>query len=340
MSDYLSKLVARVEPRLAALFEPVRPGAKPPGLETAVDQAATDEPQLILSSPDEPGSRAAGATSEPASRAPASGSTPFPPVPPSAQVSALVGGGSPGAEAQPPRPGMTASAEIRRRLLGSAAGRGGASGQDAGSPTARAAVTRRADVSDRTLAVSRVRGNEAGPLLPPDPAAAGGDSTPVPPRGRRPAEGAVSPGGPSPQTVPSPEQRPAGSAAAVTPPAAPPPTAAGQAIGPAFRPVVRRALVGQALAPEEREPGSTVPGAGPGAISPSALPRRMVMGLRGVGSPQATTAPQPTVQVTIGRIEVRAVTPPSPPAPRAAAARPGPQLSLDDYLKQRSSEER
>jgi hypothetical protein len=55
---------------------------------------------------------------------------------------------------------------------------------------------------------------------------------------------------------------------------------------------------------------------------------------------RGTPAPQqaPTVHVTIGRIEVRAITPLSPPAPSAAPAQPGPQLSLDDYLKQRSGE--
>ena len=44
----------------------------------------------------------------------------------------------------------------------------------------------------------------------------------------------------------------------------------------------------------------------------------------------------PTIKVTIGRIEVRAVTPtPTPPAP-VKAQRSQPTLSLDDYLKQRN----
>lgn len=42
----------------------------------------------------------------------------------------------------------------------------------------------------------------------------------------------------------------------------------------------------------------------------------------------------PVIRVNIGRIEVRAVTP-APPAPHPASLRPGPTLSLDDYLKQR-----
>jgi hypothetical protein len=42
-----------------------------------------------------------------------------------------------------------------------------------------------------------------------------------------------------------------------------------------------------------------------------------------------------TIRVTIGRIEVRAVTAPAPQDQRRAPARPAPQLSLADYLKQR-----
>jgi hypothetical protein len=54
----------------------------------------------------------------------------------------------------------------------------------------------------------------------------------------------------------------------------------------------------------------------------------------------AQTAP-PIIRVTIGRIEVRAVTPPAPPAargearPTEAEARPDPARSLREYLKQR-----
>ena len=49
---------------------------------------------------------------------------------------------------------------------------------------------------------------------------------------------------------------------------------------------------------------------------------------------------QPTIQVTIGRIEVRAVTTPPPsPAPRERK-KPQASLSLDDYLKQRTAGQR
>jgi hypothetical protein len=47
----------------------------------------------------------------------------------------------------------------------------------------------------------------------------------------------------------------------------------------------------------------------------------------------ASPEPAPTIRVTIGRIDVRAIRPPAPP--RAKKTRPGPALSLDGYLKQR-----
>jgi hypothetical protein len=51
--------------------------------------------------------------------------------------------------------------------------------------------------------------------------------------------------------------------------------------------------------------------------------------------------PAPTIRVAIGRIEVRAITPPpTPPAQRDTPARPSPALSLDDYLKQRNRGQR
>lgn len=51
--------------------------------------------------------------------------------------------------------------------------------------------------------------------------------------------------------------------------------------------------------------------------------------------PRASEPAEPAViRVTIGRIEVRATTPPLPPAPRKRPQ--GPTLTLDDYLKQRN----
>ena len=43
--------------------------------------------------------------------------------------------------------------------------------------------------------------------------------------------------------------------------------------------------------------------------------------------------PEPTIEITIGRIEVKA--PPQPPAPPARPARPGPRISLNEYLRRR-----
>jgi hypothetical protein len=57
-----------------------------------------------------------------------------------------------------------------------------------------------------------------------------------------------------------------------------------------------------------------------------------------VAAPESSA---PAIRVTIGRIEVRAITPPPvPPAQRTTPARPGPELSLDDYLKQHNGGQR
>jgi hypothetical protein len=58
-----------------------------------------------------------------------------------------------------------------------------------------------------------------------------------------------------------------------------------------------------------------------------------------VAAPESSA---PAIRVTIGRIEVRAITPPPPrpPAQRSTPARPGPELSLDDYLKQHNGGQR
>jgi hypothetical protein len=50
--------------------------------------------------------------------------------------------------------------------------------------------------------------------------------------------------------------------------------------------------------------------------------------------PGQTPKPEPTIQVTIGRVDVRAVV--APPAPvKAPRPSPAPSLTLNDYLKQR-----
>lgn len=55
----------------------------------------------------------------------------------------------------------------------------------------------------------------------------------------------------------------------------------------------------------------------------------------GAAIPEPSVLP-PSVQVTIGRVDVRAVMPPAPPAPPTPPARRTPALSLDDYLKRRN----
>ena len=56
-------------------------------------------------------------------------------------------------------------------------------------------------------------------------------------------------------------------------------------------------------------------------------------------APLTTQAPESTIKITIGRVDVRAIMPASP-APRPAPARPSPSLSLEDYLKRREGRRR
>ena len=55
----------------------------------------------------------------------------------------------------------------------------------------------------------------------------------------------------------------------------------------------------------------------------------------------APEPPAPTIRVAIGRIEVRAIMPPpATPTRQTAPTTPRPELSLDDYLKQRNGGQR
>jgi hypothetical protein len=97
----------------------------------------------------------------------------------------------------------------------------------------------------------------------------------------------------------------------------------------------RRTTIGKpALTPVRAVPASDTarpPTAHPAGQARPSLPRWREIGAEGPSSP-------PTVKVTIGRIEVRATTPPAPPTPRTRRQRPGPALTLDEYLKKRSGE--
>ncbi|HEY2295929.1 MAG TPA: hypothetical protein VGM86_34950 [Thermoanaerobaculia bacterium] len=82
---------------------------------------------------------------------------------------------------------------------------------------------------------------------------------------------------------------------------------------PAHRPLIPRAALRQ-----------------PPPAAPAPLASRAEAG------PAAASAPEPTIRVTIGRIEVRAAAPapPQAPAPRPAA----PRLTLEEYLRRRGEE--
>lgn len=87
----------------------------------------------------------------------------------------------------------------------------------------------------------------------------------------------------------------------------------------------------------EQQPASTVP--------PVVIPRQTATLLPIVTPrieqsrrPEESAPPPPTIQVTIGRIEVRAMPPPAPSRPRVTT--PPARLSLEDYLRSRSGGER
>jgi hypothetical protein len=50
-------------------------------------------------------------------------------------------------------------------------------------------------------------------------------------------------------------------------------------------------------------------------------------------APEPTDSPEPTIEVTIGRIEVRGA---APAEPRRLSAKSSPGVSLDEYLRRRS----
>jgi hypothetical protein len=85
------------------------------------------------------------------------------------------------------------------------------------------------------------------------------------------------------------------------------------------------------------------PAAAPGVTPRMARPLLDDDPDRGPREPRTTESEPstPTIRVAIGRIEVRAITPPPRLlAQQMAPARPAPTLSLDDYLTQRNGEQR
>ena len=121
-------------------------------------------------------------------------------------------------------------------------------------------------------------------------------------------------------------------AAAATPPSARP------ARSPAPREAARpETNVREASGAHDRpvgRPGDVVrPEREPEQTAARTQPRRRAA--RPTSAPEEHGSEPPAVQVTIDRIEVRAMAPP-PPRPGAQARRPAP-LSLDEYLEQRRS---
>jgi hypothetical protein len=103
---------------------------------------------------------------------------------------------------------------------------------------------------------------------------------------------------------------------------------------PQVEPAARPLLAGHVPLPDEtpeRRPQPEAP-----VEAPAARPLQPRAGRLQPGWPAATQPPEPakppTLQITIGRVEVKAMQPPAPAQPK----RPGPVLSLSDYLKQRS----
>jgi len=97
---------------------------------------------------------------------------------------------------------------------------------------------------------------------------------------------------------------------------------------------------GGALHPAGRRPPEVASGAppGPGLFAPGAP--APATATRAPQGPAAAEAEPPVIEVTIGRIEVRAVTPPAPLLRAAPAPRRAPALSLDEYLRRRGEQDR
>lgn len=145
----------------------------------------------------------------------------------------------------------------------------------------------------------------------------------------------------------------------VRPASAPEPPASVRSVTPDVDPVARGSMphiTASRKAHRQIEPAAPRAGIGPAASQAAPRPSgEPILGWAGGGTvvephftkpiadvplPQARANQSPTIRVTIGRVEVRAITPPAPPAARPKPARTGPVLSLDDYLKQRSRGQR
>jgi len=97
----------------------------------------------------------------------------------------------------------------------------------------------------------------------------------------------------------------------------------------------------QRSTPQEKSPGHPMVTALP-SLQPPPLPAGEAAQPTVPGHRQANTASSPVIQISIGRIEVRAAPKQAQAAPKQAPAAPRteqrPVLSLDEYLKQRGNE--
>jgi hypothetical protein len=159
------------------------------------------------------------------------------------------------------------------------------------------------------------------------------EQTPAPPRATAQAPDPAHP------LVPRAVGRPADAPRADAPVPAQPPADTGPFAVPhqpvPDRPAAPAVTAARAPAPVQNDPGAqvrppietTLPP--PATAAPASRPRAEGRSLRRE-LPQRAAEPAPTIAVTIGRVEVRAVMPPAPakPAPPRSTLR-----SLDDYLK-------
>jgi hypothetical protein len=95
--------------------------------------------------------------------------------------------------------------------------------------------------------------------------------------------------------------------------------------------LVAEGLLGPVALPREQ---TTPLSAEPAAMEPSSSQAPWAEQVEARRSVQLAPS-APTVRVTIGRVEVRAVHPPAPSQTRPPSAPRSPRLTLDDYLRER-----
>lgn len=89
------------------------------------------------------------------------------------------------------------------------------------------------------------------------------------------------------------------------------------------------------VASKAQAPGPPLTAPPPTGIRPQITPAAPARQAPVPAEPTPPPAPPAVVRVTIGRVEVRAITPPTAPAPPSRSARNVPVLTLDQYLQQR-----